>query len=1018
MDQISILSLNCCGIKRRLQYDEFRELITCHDILCFQETKTDDIDVLELENYEFVMKNRKKYGRVNSGGIVLAFRNYLKEHITIHETECKSVLWFELSKNVTNFDNNLIVGIIYIPPENSKYSSRELFTNIEMEMHELVKNGKHVILTGDFNARTGTELDIHEFIYDINDRFYEIFENSHFNIDLENFHRNNMDAMVNPYGKLLLDMCKTNNLFIMNGRIGDDIEGHLTCKQSSVVDYFICDFHFIENISNMEVLEPNVLYSDVHSPITLYLKQVKTLNQNVNLNSTEFDESIKCWDQSKENIYIDSIDNGEIQTIVDYLDGITGQVSNENINHIVDKLNNRYINAAKMSLGTTKVYKNGTLKTQNKPWFSYECKQARKQYRRSKNYFYRKRTEYARTKLKEKEKSYKKTLDKEIAIYRKQMGKKLKDMKSKNPKEYWNILNKNTKQVKRSNIDIKLLFDFFSELNKPPEVSEEAQNLLQNELENIEVTELNHKLNEKISQDEIKKCVNRLKNNKAMGDDQVKNEYIKSTIHLLLPLYEKLFNIIFSSGIVPNSWLEGNVKPIYKNKGSEKDPRNYRPITILSCVGKLFTAVLNDRLNSFSDQFKILHENQTGFRKKYSTLDNIFTIHLLFELLKLRKKKMFCAFIDFEKAFDTVWRNALWFKLLSNNINGNMYNIIVNMYNQIKSRISHNNEILDYFNCDDGVRQGENMSPFLFSIYLNDLHGFLLNANLEGLSTVSSMIEMKLGQYLKLFTLLYADDTVLMAESAEDLQTQLNSFNDYCKKWNLKVNVDKTKIIVFGSRNAGNLEFKYNDRVIDIVNEFNYLGIMFSSSGSFLKAKQKQLTKANKAIYEVLKKGRLHNLSIQCQLELFDRIIQPILLYGCEVWGFSNNAIVERVHLKFCKLLLHLKPPTPDFMIYGELGRYPMDIQIKTRMISYWSNLINGKQTKIAAMLYKLSAITNEKASGKFKWIEYIKNTLNNCGLSNIWHCQYQVNPEWLRQKIKLTLTDQFKHTVAYLGHV
>ena len=209
------------------------------------------------------------------------------------------------------------------------------------------------------------------------------------------------------------------------------------------------------------------------------------------------------------------------------------------------------------------------------------------------------------------------------------------------------------------------------------------------------------------------------------------------------------------------------------------------------------------------------------------------------------------------------------------------------MYNQIKSRISHNNEISDYFNRDNGVRQGENMSPFLFSIYLNDLHGFLLNANLEGLSTVSDMIEMKLGQYLKLFTLLYADDTVLMAESAEDLQTQLNSFNDYCKKWNLKVNVDKTKIIIFGSRNAGNLEFKYNDRVIDIVNEFNYLGIMFSSSGSFLKAKQKQVTKANKAIYEVLKKGRLHNLSIQCQLELFDRVIQPILLYGCEVWGFN-----------------------------------------------------------------------------------------------------------------------------------
>jgi hypothetical protein len=90
--------------------------------------------------------------------------------------------------------------------------------------------------------------------------------------------------------------------------------------------------------------------------------------------------------------------------------------------------------------------------------------------------------------------------------------------------------------------------------------------------------------------------------------------------------------------------------------------------------------------------------------------------------------------------------------------------------------------------------------------------------------------------------------------------------------------------------------------------------------------------KATKALYEVLKRGRLHNLSIQCQLDLFDKIVQPILLYGCEIWGFTNTAMIERVHLKFCKLLLHLKQPTPDFMIYGELGRYPMEILIKTRM--------------------------------------------------------------------------------------
>jgi hypothetical protein len=84
--------------------------------------------------------------------------------------------------------------------------------------------------------------------------------------------------------------------------------------------------------------------------------------------------------------------------------------------------------------------------------------------------------------------------------------------------------------------------------------------------------------------------------------------------------------------------------------------------------------VLNNRLNTFSDEFLLLNENQTGFRKKYSTLDNTFVIYGLFELLKLKKKKLFCAFIDFEKAFDTVWRDGLWYKLLMCNIKGKMYN--------------------------------------------------------------------------------------------------------------------------------------------------------------------------------------------------------------------------------------------------------------------------------------------------------------------------------------------------------
>ena len=474
-----------------------------------------------------------------------------------------------------------------------------------------------------------------------------------------------------------------------------------------------------------------------------------------------------------------------------------------------------------------------------------------------------------------------------------------------------------------------------------------------------------------------------------------------------------MFNCIFDSGIIPESWLTGNVKPIYKNKGNHLDPNNFRPITILSCFGKLFTAVLLTRLNAFSEKFSILNENQSGFRKGYSTIDNIFVLYAFFELLKLKKKKLFVTFVDFEKAFDKVWRDGLWCKLLLNNINGKMYKVIYNMYQNIKSRIVYNNAVSDFFDCNNGVRQGENLSPFLFLMYLNDLEQFLNDRNVNGLTSITEVFEIELDVYLKLFVLLYADDTVIMSESKEDMQNQLNVFNDFCKKWKLKVNAEKSKVLVFSNgRLTANLKFTYNNRDLEIVPNFSYLGITFSKSGSFNAAKKDLVNKSTKAMYEVLKKGRLHNLSIQCQLDIFDKTVKPILLYGCETWGFGKNDIIERVHLKFCKLLLHVKTSTPNFMVYGELGRYPIDIDIKVRMISYWTKLILGNQSKISSLSYKLLYIRDfQNKNVTCAWLNRIRCILNDCGMSYIWNTQNCISDKWLKLVVKNNLVDQFKQT-------
>ena len=136
---------------------------------------------------------------------------------------------------------------------------------------------------------------------------------------------------------------------------------------------------------------------------------------------------------------------------------------------------------------------------------------------------------------------------------------------------------------------------------------------------------------------------------------------------------------------------------------------------------------------------------------------------------------------------------------------------------------------------------------------------------------------------------------------------------EYCDFWKLKVNVSKTKAMVFSNgQMPRNLDLHIGNERIEFVKEFNYLGLILSRGGSYQKTLQNNVRKATVAMYSILKKGRLLNLSVKCQYELFDKIVKPILMYGCEIWGFSKVDIIERLHLKFCKLLLNLKKGTPN----------------------------------------------------------------------------------------------------------
>ena len=129
---------------------------------------------------------------------------------------------------------------------------------------------------------------------------------------------------------------------------------------------------------------------------------------------------------------------------------------------------------------------------------------------------------------------------------------------------------------------------------------------------------------------------------------------------------------------------------------------------------------------------------------------------------------------------------------------------------------------------------------------------------------------------------------------------------------------------------------------------------------------------------------------------------------GCDVWGFGKHEVLGRVHLKFCKILLKLKFSTPNLMVYGELGRYPIDIDIKVRTISYWARLLSGKQVKFSNVFYRLSRNLIGNGDTNLNWVYFIRTILNECGFTYIWETENVNNKEWLKCVVKQRLLDQF----------
>ena len=156
-----------------------------------------------------------------------------------------------------------------------------------------------------------------------------------------------------------------------------------------------------------------------------------------------------------------------------------------------------------------------------------------------------------------------------------------------------------------------------------------------------------------------------------------------------------ILNNILNSGYFPSQWTEGIIIPLHK-KGAHDNPKNYRGITLISCLGKLFTSIINQRLITWSTANEISTDAQFGFKSGHSTIDAIFILQNLIQKRLKNKKRLYCAYIVLQRAFDSVYRNALWYKLIKYGVYGKLLKLLRSMYSAVKSCVRRLNTLSDF----------------------------------------------------------------------------------------------------------------------------------------------------------------------------------------------------------------------------------------------------------------------------------------------------------------------------------
>ena len=428
-----------------------------------------------------------------------------------------------------------------------------------------------------------------------------------------------------------------------------------------------------------------------------------------------------------------------------------------------------------------------------------------------------------------------------------------------------------------------------------------------------------------VSTDFIKSTIMSLNNKKSSGPDKISNFFLKKCCNSILKFLTIIINNCLNNFYFPNMWKEAVLLPI-KKKGSSNDIENFRPISLLSNLGKILERAIYRQIETFCQDNNIIPNTQFGFKKLHSTEHAIMYLeNIILENLRKRECTVTCS-LDLKKAFDSVWHDGLISKMISLNFPTNSIKIISNFLSNRSFKVKIGSTFSEAIQIFAGIPQGSFLGPFLYNIFIHDLPSSL---------GPSQSIQ-------------YADDTVIFASSERPhdalnfIKSHVERLVDYFNHWGISINYQKSELICFRNasprghhlavRESKQLKLSINGNLIPLKKQIKYLGINFHERLRMNPHARIALNKSKAAAAQLKFLFRSSFVDISTKLLLYKTLIRPILSYGFISWFKISPTVAkelqifERYVLRFC-INKHRRPGGKWYknaIIYGESNTIPL----------------------------------------------------------------------------------------------